>query len=171
MITIKSTCCTIRVILAETTPKCEANFKSDDFLTKDFRIWMRCTVEYRGNMAPILQWKRHQQDTDTSGKVVTEGLQANTVAGSNISSTLTIVASPSEDDIYYSCTIFFTSYDSSNSSGVYMVAGNAPDYSYTWASPVVRGQSPTTHGFNVYAMGRNSEDATQTNKSTNWCKF
>jgi len=163
--------CTILVTLAETTPKCEANFKAADLLRNGNQIWMTCTVAYRGNMAPVLQWRRHQQDMDAGGKVVTDGIHSNTVTVSNIGSTLTIVASPSEDDIYYSCTIFFTSYDSSNFRGASMVAGNAPDYSYTWASPVVRGQSPTTHGFNVYAMGRNSEDATQTNKSTNWCKF
>ena len=164
--------CTILVTLTETTPKCEANFKADDLLRNGNRIWMMCTIAYRGNMAPVLQWRRHQEDMDAGGKVVTDGIQANTVAVSNISSTLAIDVSPSDYDIYYSCTISFASYDSSNSSrGASMGAGNAPEYSYTWRSPVVKGQSPTTDGLNVYAMGRNSADVTHSNEATNWCKF
>lgn len=161
-------CCTSPFILAETTPKCEATFKSDDFLAKEIRIWLRCTVAYRGNIAPVLQWRRHQHGSETGGEVITKGIQANTAAGPNISSTVDIVVSPTKNDIYYSCMIFFTSYEFSKSSYASMVADNAPEYSYTWTSPIVKSQSTTTDGLTVYAV--ESIHVPQAKESTNWCK-
>src|SRR5688572_13068939 len=116
-------CTILSFNLGEHTPKSDFNEKHED------RIQMTCTVAYRGNMAPVLQWRKHQQgDTETAGKVVTEGIQANIVAGSTIGSTLTNVVNPSNDDFYFSCTIFFLSYDSSNSNdNATKLADNAPE--------------------------------------------
>ncbi len=96
---------------------------------------MRCTVNFRGNWVPTIEWRLHEIDgaTDEEQSDLTDEANVVIVPNANISSSLTIILNGSSNSSYYSCKIYFKS----ESSNQIVTANNTPDYNYEWMSPLV----------------------------------
>jgi len=106
--------------------RCNSTVRGSSALSELESMELQCVIGYRGNWAPVMEWRFSGKD----GQVVSEGVQT-------ISSQL-LVTSVFSFTVYHtmnnrsvSCKTYFSSY----TGNVTTTATNTPDYSYTWTSP------------------------------------
>lgn len=102
---------------------------------EETHVWMRCTVNFRGHLVPVIEWRQHVG----VGEEFMEGHEITTVAeniiipNSTIISELTVVFMSNTSQLFCSFKIYFRSVNDSELAN----ATNAPDYSYIWKIPIV----------------------------------
>ena len=132
-------------------PDCQLNqtITNDTVSLKD-ELQMWCTVEFRGNWSPSMQWEK------SSGRVITTGVSSSIISRhqtqsnvtSNISTqilTSTLRLQPSsveKDGIRFSCVTYFEKHSQRNilARPGSTPADKNPNYTHTWTSPVIYGE-------------------------------
>src|SRR6218665_2879921 len=109
---------------------------SSDALEEGSVVWMRCSLNFRGNLAPTMEWRYQRRNGDTESRVNTDKLMVETeiIPNTNVSSTLTVIINATYDASFFTCKTYFPWDNTSNPNST---ATNAPDYSYTWNSSVI----------------------------------
>ena len=121
---------------------------------------MTCSVNYRGNWAPVMKW---QQD---EGPVITVGVVNKTVPYKSVTSSLTVLVARNVTGSKFSCTTYFSEKDKpaiTNSSNtlnsmyviVYAGASNVLDFNYTWTSKFINVTSSNDDGKSALSYSYN----------------
>ena len=122
----------------ETEPFCKDNISTDDNVTLEEGdvVWMRCSVNFRGNLTPIMAWRQlgGSGEIDERGNVSDGAVEITVNPDSNVTSTLTLEIKSTYNATFFTCRTYFQ-WDNTSSSN--STATNAPDYSYTWNSSVI----------------------------------
>lgn|SRR6218665_868148 len=110
-------------------------------------MWMSCTVSFRGNLVPEIEWRQHEGDGDdfVEGHEITHLADTVINRNSNVTTELTVVfSSNSNEALSYSCKIYY--FGPVNESQM-VTATNAPNYSYTytWKIHVPVVEMPSTN--------------------------
>lgn len=98
-----------------------------DSSTKDL-VNLTCSIEFRGNWAPAMEWKEHSNDGD---EILSVGVNVVTIRNQSVTSTLAMKVQ--EGSRNYTCT---TKFDISGKPSK-TTASNVPNYTY---SKIVRKQ-------------------------------
>lgn len=88
-------------------------------------VSLRCSIEFRGNWAPTMEWKEQSNDGE---KVLT--LEVNTVTVPNQSVTSTVVMKVQKGIRNYTCTTKFAI----GGKPLHTTATNVPDYNRVWTA-------------------------------------
>jgi len=88
---------------------------------------MWCTIGYRGNIAPAMEWRNKATDEIVPSQTTR---YENIKVDSEIIVQLT--SDNNRDDIAYSCTTYFNQSFYYSFTTNYSDAKNTPDYIYTW---------------------------------------
>ena len=95
---------------------------------------MRCSLNFRGNLAPTMEWRHQRRNGDMESRVITQMVENEFIPNTNISSTLTVIINGTYNASIFTCKTYFQ-WD--NTSSTNSTATNAPDYSYTWNSSAI----------------------------------
>jgi len=115
----------------------ESNPICNDSSTQDL-VNLTCSIEFRGNWAPTMEWKEQRNDGE---EVLSVGVNTVTVPNHRVTSTL--VTKVQEGSRNYSCS---TKFDISGKSP-YTTATNIPDYNRVWTASVLpKTQDETVEG-------------------------
>src|SRR6218665_3956325 len=97
---------------------------------------MRCSVNFRGNLTPTMEWRQlgGPGDIDEHYRIVAEMAETTVIPDTSIRSTLPIVLESNYNATFFICKTYFQ-WD--NTSTTKFTATNATDYSYTWKSSVI----------------------------------
>ena len=93
----------------------------------------RCYVYFRGNLIPRMEWMNHD------GTNISEHVTYEVATNARVTSSLEIRAliGSTSDHVQYSCRVYFDAPEVS-SDGTVNIAGNAPEYNFTWTSPKIK---------------------------------
>jgi len=91
------------------------------------RMW--CSVKFRGNIAPTMEWRNEATDKVIPSR--TTNYQNRKVESENI---IQLKHDDNHEDIAYSCTTYFNQSFYEAHASVYSVAKNRPNYTYNWTS-------------------------------------
>src|SRR6218665_4175365 len=105
----------------------------NDTLKEGDVIWMRCSVNFRGNLAPIMEWRLlgESGEIDEFGRLLNG---ENETTDTNVTSTLFVSIKSTYNATFFTCKTYFQ-WD--NTSSPNSTATNAPDYNQTWNSSVI----------------------------------
>ena len=123
----------------EAEPLCETNLSTSENNTfeEGTHLWMSCTVNFRGNWTPTIEWRLYEGNvgTDEEQTDLTDLADNEIVPNAGISSTLIIALAATSNNYssYYSCKIYFPLVNNSE----LVTASNSPDYGFIWKSPIV----------------------------------
>ena len=141
----------------EAEPSCETNLSTSENNTfeEGTYIWISCTVNFRGNWTPTIEWRLSEgnggTEADEEPTDLTDLADNEIVPIAGLTSTLTIALAATNNSSYYVCKIYFPSVNNSE----LVTATNSPDYSFVWKSP------------KVTSIPKPVEPATQWNEMTN----
>ena len=120
----------------ETDPMCHSNstLPLNPAMQEETHVWLRCTVNFRGHLDPVIQWRQHEGDGEDyeEGREITNLADTEIIPNSTVTSNLTLVLNSSTYSLSYSFKIYFKPTNVTQMT----TATNAPDYSYTWRTPV-----------------------------------
>src|SRR6218665_3688524 len=105
----------------------------NDTLEEGDVIWMRCSVSFRGNLAPVMEWRLlgESGEIDERGRVLDGEVE---ITDTNVTSTLFVVIKSTYNATFFTCKTYF---QWNNTSSPNSTATNAPDYNHTWNSSVI----------------------------------
>ena len=125
-------------LIAESDPKCSEKEQQEDINGhREVIFYLSCTVAFRGNWAPLMEWRF----TDAHGEIIEQGVNTSTAMNHNVTSRLRLVASTTRQNAKFVCRTFFGNIHSRVSDS----AKNIPYYNYTWASSVINESSNQLH--------------------------
>src|SRR6218665_1396649 len=99
----------IVVNFSESLPFCESNLMRNNpqSLTEGDRIWIQCSMQFRGFWEPTLEWIQHGEEFGSEGKNITHGIETTITPNQSVTSNLTVAIKSSTVESYYSCKIYF----------------------------------------------------------------
>src|SRR6218665_3426856 len=95
------------------------------------RIWMRCSVKFRGYWTPSMEWRHHREDENGRAIAVDEVVE---IENCNVTTTINIILNSSTNNSYFSCKIFFAIQKHRRLAN----ATNVLDFNYLWKSPELK---------------------------------
>src|SRR6218665_1079863 len=146
----------------ESTPFCDTNLNGGDSLTDGDRIWMRCSVRFRGYWTPSMEWRHHTESKD--GQIVTAD-EAVENENFNITSKISIVFNSSISGSFFSCKIYFSTKKHTRQAN----ATNTPNFSYVWISPEIIQTNPLYPDISPVSLTTTQLNRNQ-NSNTNVCR-
>ena len=148
----------------ETEPFCEDSISTEANVTLEEGddVWMRCSVNFRGNLTPIMEWRQFGRsgETDERDDVINGVVEIN--PDGNINSTLTLVIKSTYNATFFTCRTYF---QLDNTSSTNSTAINAPIYSYTWNSSVILISAKTFVQTEIAAVSESTSNVTSTTRN------
>jgi len=95
------------------------------------RIWMRCSVIFRGYWTPSMEWRHHREDENGRVIAVDEVVENENC---NFTTTINIILNSSTNNSYFSCKTYFAIQKHRRLAN----ATNVPDFNYIWKSPELK---------------------------------
>jgi len=127
----------LSMLSAESIPECDTNLtdSSTSVLEENDSLWMWCSVEFRGNLNPVMEWMNGSNGEITHSK-------ATLISNKLLVSEIVVQVKNSEKDVFLSCTTRFDLTSVRNimknfSDRVNTMATNIPDYRLPWISPPI----------------------------------
>lgn len=150
-------------VVSDSIPICDA------LISEGYHIRMHCSVKFKGNWPPKMEWSRQEvDDVYKVGHRIASGIDyINSI--DHVSSTLNALLYSNKECVF-SCKTYFAGYRGN----VTTTANNTPNFVYIWNSSVLGSQSnsesaTTSNNTGVSFFGvYNSDSTTQT--TVNSCK-
>ena len=114
----------------------------------DSNITMSCSVTFRGNLIPRMEWRKQ-------GGSLIELVSTEVVPNQIVTSYLHLQTPPSMEGptwftpMWYTCQVSFDQPSLSGSDDMVDHADNAPEYNFTWKSPIIRISSENFRHSNI----------------------
>ena len=147
----------IVVNFSESLPLCESNLMRNEpqSLTEGDRIWIQCSMNFRGFWEPTVEWIQHGDEFRSEGRSITDGIETTITPNQSVTSNVTVAIKSTTVGSYYSCNIYFVRHNGTPIT----TANNVPNFT---SSAICVLHSTTQSAF---------KDTTAASSSGYWCKF
>lgn len=144
----------------ESHPECNTSPRSE-LIEKGTTINITCSVRFKGNMVPEIEWRQSEYGSSNGGQLVTHDVTK--LNSGHMISTQKIIVDFPQPRIF----TFRTFFQPPTTPSPGNAAANAPDYTYTWKSlpigppSVVSLSSPIATSSKAVKSSRHDDDGVQ----------